>query len=510
MNTINLFLGIGGTGSKSVENFIHICASGLGPSNVWLGMVDQDSANGNVAKTKATLDHYIELRSDLKTKGKNYLSEETGFLRTDIKYTKNNYCWCPLEGSSPSLYELFSYDLMNEKLQDIADVLYDPQNEFQLPLDEGFRARPSIGAAAMLSKIQQNDPFWQDVFDAIDSAKSGNKVKIFLSSSIFGGTGAAGFPSIARLIRRVAEQEGLSENIEIGGCLMLPYFSFPKPPEDEQSIVGFSDSFVEQSKGALDYYHRIFEIEEKNIFNQLYIMGWDPLIPLDYFEKGGNKQINPPLLPELYSSLAAAKFFNNENSEKGIYHIASNNAGEINWSDIPEINGDEKFVKKQLAQTIRFALAGKEIYIPSLIDNWTKIKNEAWFKKNFQKKGLSVKNQEEHKDTLNLLNSFCDSYLKWIADMILFSEFEGLNQNLINADLFANKNNDHGTTNISVDDKLSDYKIKQFSNIIVGEKATDLSKIFYNLNDFTNKSGASGLGVFVEQLYKASDLKGIK
>ena len=102
-------------------------------------MVDQDSANGNVAKTKATLDHYIELRSDLKTKGKNYLSEETGFLRTDIKYTKNNYCWCPLEGSSPSLYELFSYDLMNEKLQDIADVLYDPQNEFQLPLDEGFR-----------------------------------------------------------------------------------------------------------------------------------------------------------------------------------------------------------------------------------------------------------------------------------------------------------------------------------------------------------------------------------
>ena len=93
MSTINLFLGIGGTGSKSVENFIHICASGLGPSNVWLGMVDQDSANGNVAKTKATLDHYIELRSDLKTKGKNYLSEETGFLRTDIKYTKY-YCWC--------------------------------------------------------------------------------------------------------------------------------------------------------------------------------------------------------------------------------------------------------------------------------------------------------------------------------------------------------------------------------------------------------------------------------
>ena len=72
MSNVNLFLGIGGTGSKAVENFIHVCFSGLGPSNVWLGMVDQDSANGNVAKTKATLDHYIELRNELKTKGKNF------------------------------------------------------------------------------------------------------------------------------------------------------------------------------------------------------------------------------------------------------------------------------------------------------------------------------------------------------------------------------------------------------------------------------------------------------
>ena len=107
MSNVNLFLGIGGTGSKAVENFIHVCFSGLGPSNVWLGMVDQDSANGNVAKTKATLDHYIELRNELKTKGKNFFSDEVGLLKTKITYTQNNYCWCPLEGTNPSLHELF-------------------------------------------------------------------------------------------------------------------------------------------------------------------------------------------------------------------------------------------------------------------------------------------------------------------------------------------------------------------------------------------------------------------
>lgn len=509
MSNVNLFLGIGGTGSKAVENFIHVCFSGLGPSNVWLGMVDQDSANGNVAKTKATLDHYIELRNELKTKGKNFFSDEVGLLKTKITYTQNNYCWCPLEGTNPSLHELFSYDLMNEKLQDIADVLYDPNEEFQLPLDEGFRARPSIGAAAMLSRIQQNNPFWKDVFEAIESAKSGNSVKIFLSSSIFGGTGAAGFPSIARVIRRMAEQEGLSQNIQIGGCLMLPYFSFPKPPEEEEGLVGYSDSFIEQSKGALDYYHRIFGVEEKHIFNQLYVMGWDPLIPLDQFEKGGNKQINPPLLPELYSALAAAKFFNEDKTGSGIYHIASDQSGTINWSDIPEINDDENFVRKQFAQTIRFSLASKEIYMPALLDNWSNIKSEAWFKKLFNKAGLQIKDQDDNKESIALINGYCETYLKWIADMILFSEFEGLNQNLIQAELFANKNNETGNTSVFLDETLPDHKLKLFSKIIHGVKATDLSNIFYDLNDTKGNSNATGLGLFIEELYKSSDVKGV-
>ena len=95
MSNVNLFLGIGGTGSKAVENFIHVCFSGLGPSNVWLGMVDQDSANGNVVK-QGHPDHYIELRNELKTKGKNFFSDEVGLLKTKITYTQNNYCWCPL------------------------------------------------------------------------------------------------------------------------------------------------------------------------------------------------------------------------------------------------------------------------------------------------------------------------------------------------------------------------------------------------------------------------------
>ena len=80
--------------------------------------------------------------------------------------------------------------------------------------------------------------------------------------------------------------------------------------------------------------------------------------------KKEQQQINPPLLPELYSALAAAKFFNEDKTGNGIYHIASDQSGTINWSDIPEINDNENFVRKQFAQTIRFSLASKEIYCP--------------------------------------------------------------------------------------------------------------------------------------------------
>ena len=49
----NFIIGIGGTGAKCLEHLLHSCAAGLGPKNLWAGMVDQDEANGNVSRTKS-------------------------------------------------------------------------------------------------------------------------------------------------------------------------------------------------------------------------------------------------------------------------------------------------------------------------------------------------------------------------------------------------------------------------------------------------------------------------
>src|ERR687892_2042038 len=48
-------IGIGGTGSKCVESFLHLSASGLGPDRIGVALVDQDLSNGNLTRTKQLL-----------------------------------------------------------------------------------------------------------------------------------------------------------------------------------------------------------------------------------------------------------------------------------------------------------------------------------------------------------------------------------------------------------------------------------------------------------------------
>ena len=84
----NFLIGIGGTGAKCIEHLVHSCSAGLGPDQLWVGMIDQDEANGNVNKTKILLNKYINLRESLRNENKNDLSNSSNLLKTKI--TTNN------------------------------------------------------------------------------------------------------------------------------------------------------------------------------------------------------------------------------------------------------------------------------------------------------------------------------------------------------------------------------------------------------------------------------------
>ena len=58
-------------------------------------------------------------------------------------------------------------------------------------MDKGFRGHPSIGASIMAQTALGEDEPWK-TFRAL--VKTDTDAKVFLAGSIFGGTGASGFP----------------------------------------------------------------------------------------------------------------------------------------------------------------------------------------------------------------------------------------------------------------------------------------------------------------------------
>ena len=98
----NYIIGIGGTGAKCLEHLLHCCSAGLGPNNLWAGMVDQDEANGNVSRTKILLNKYINLRSNLRNESRNDLTKKSNLFKTNITANADSV-WLTMKGANPTL-----------------------------------------------------------------------------------------------------------------------------------------------------------------------------------------------------------------------------------------------------------------------------------------------------------------------------------------------------------------------------------------------------------------------
>src|SRR5205085_5372294 len=109
--------------------------------------------------------------------------------------------------------------------------------------------------------------------------------RIFIVSSIFGGTGAAGLPLMVKALRSEAQQRGAATAIRssaIGALSVLPYF---KLQDNDESRIE-SNVFVTKTKAALAYYH-----QHVSDINALYYIGDSSRATYDNHESG-EKQNN--------------------------------------------------------------------------------------------------------------------------------------------------------------------------------------------------------------------------
>jgi len=412
-------IGIGGSGAKSVESLIHLCAAGLMPDGELNAFfIDPDISNGTLERALHTLQQYADC--------KNIALGNTDLFKTRINLAKPTV-WSPFgEGAHPTLENFFHYSALkaqNEAAANLFDVLFSPQ-EKKVVLDEGFLGHPSIGAAVMARNVElSGDEPWKTFRNRVDvEARTGGGCKIVLMGSIFGGTGASGIPTIARLIKDEFKQY---ENIKIGAVLLLPYFSFAsaeKKLPDGRVFMLNPQNFMLNTQAALKFYYNQNDLRA---FDFLYLMGEHLMVEVKDTSAGGNTQKNAPHFIEVYAALSAIDFFKNIDTKLGQNEykdrrynlVARGNLEKLEWSDFPDDSAGN-LVKRNLGRLLHFAFAYLAVYYPMLQDVRKKgsTYRPPWYIQFFERKKLSLEDDQVQKN-LEYMKSYCETYLKWLANI---------------------------------------------------------------------------------------------
>jgi Tubulin like len=409
---------IGGTGAKCVESIIHLAAAGLfGKEKIQVLFIDPDESNGNLTRTRETLATYQAGRRAVSGSG-----SELPWMQTPIEALE---VWSPFSGSlNKSLGSYFNYEsyaFNSPGLGHLFDILYTP-GEREAGLDVGFRGRPAIGSAIM-SQVKLNSTSqepWRSLLQSIELdlgvGGGGSKTRIFICGSIFGGTGASGFPTIGRLLKNKLEKSGMSSSVKIGGLLMLPYFQFSVPAnQDPGAIYARPEQFLLNTEAALRYY------QAQPIFDSIYLLGDQEPASVSEFSIGKNTQRNDPHFIELYAALAARDFVAQEEMQPVVL-LSRQDDQRVTWDDIP----DKAVVKPNFANAVRFAYLWVVNLSPELNAGKSNIKNfqkaAPWFSRFFKPQGLFLGgrgmpdlNDELEQDTIQCINGWCQSFLRWVS-----------------------------------------------------------------------------------------------
>lgn len=413
-------IGIGGTGAKCLEAFVNLSGAGLLKDSqpVKMIFVDADVSCGNLQRTQKTVDLY--------TKAKKIGFSDIGLLKNTIEAFDP---WSPVPENCSDLDDVFSrVSLINKKDNKALGLLYDTlftEQERTTPLDKGFRGHPAIGAAVMSQAMetQQNEQ-WQKLEQEINNDKD---AKVFLFASVFGGTGAAGFPTIAKILKNHLKKDEEGNSIaKFGGALVLPYFQFPPAPtSEEQEMQAKVSDFILNTKSALDYYNKSGVIGD--VFDSLYLVGDNDLTSMKEFSLGSNSQKNDAHFIEIYAAFAAFDFFNKSEFDKAsTWMIARGDDTEetidkITWDDFPNvcISGN---TKDKLSAFVKFLYVYKNCILPSLEkcsrDEDVK-KTIAWYKDLVEKDGkINVYNDRNIMNAFTALGDYAEAVFEWWKQII--------------------------------------------------------------------------------------------
>ncbi|MBJ7901562.1 MAG: hypothetical protein GC158_16970 [Cyanobacteria bacterium RI_101] len=389
-------IGVGGSGAKCLEAIVFLHALGIYGPDCQLGilLVDADASNGNSQRASINLTSAIEAHQKFK-------NGKTSLLNGEIV---NYGTWNPLGDvlHASDLETIFNKQSLQTAtmlpLGKLFDALYSPEEQ-AADLKVGFRGRPPIGSIVM-SRLELETLIsgaersaWQRLFSNVqtDLGDGNNQVVIHFCGSIFGGTGASGIPTLAKLVANQLQHENLRNSVRINASLLLPYFGFEKPNDGDQTVYAETRFFALNTQAALQYLTE----QADGSFDRVYLIG-DQDKKQYKSHTGGKNQQNDAHFVELYAALALnhafEKFGPGGEPTKGLY-ISRTSGDGLLWDDLP----DSQQIKQDLGKGVKFAYAwfynfSLELEEAVKLGGSRFVKGSPWFRNFF-----SLKNGQDEK-----------------------------------------------------------------------------------------------------------------
>lgn len=286
-------LAIGGSGARVLRSLVMLLAAGVEPNAKIIPLIiDPDSGAGNLSQTIELLKLYTQIREEAQVDNADPLVT----FSTPIEMLPGAGYQVQLDQIAGTKFREY-IDLgvaMSGSSQALLRSLFSKEN-LDLEMTIGFKGNPNIGSI-VLGQFEGSDAY-KRFFSELQKGDI-KKKSIFIISSIFGGTGASGFPSLLKSLR---SSTTLVSQMRMGALSLLPYFNL----ENNASSAIDSATFYAKTRAALSYYTE--NIIKNADIDDFYFIG--DKSPNSYSNSdGGQTQRNQAHLVELAGALSIIHF----------------------------------------------------------------------------------------------------------------------------------------------------------------------------------------------------------
>ena len=239
---------IGGTGLRVMKAITMLAASGAKTSGYTIVPIIIDPHIDLEEKTKVDnlIDDYIQIYKNATTSEGQQMNPLNGFFNTQFQRLKE------LDDEQNSTSANMAERRTFSEYMNVGNLSNDDVNNFFVQtlfskenlnnsLSVGFKGNPNVGTVVLNEMVNGAD--WYSAFTR--HCEKGDR--IFIIGSIFGGTGASGYPLIEKKVR-AAEGFPAVQHAVMGAVAVLPYYSLDDPTTSGSDID--SSSFFTKSKSV--------------------------------------------------------------------------------------------------------------------------------------------------------------------------------------------------------------------------------------------------------------------